>query len=122
MTRSSVELYFPTFAPWVRSLLLLMREVLQTLTEVLCRPRWRARARLSIRGLIILVLVLGGGLGWVVRHAQIQHDAVAAIRGAGGSVWYNWQWKNGRPDLEFNRMWPTPERPRRHMMEAELKQ
>ena len=65
-------------------------------------PWWR-RARLSVRGLIILVLVIGGGLGWVVRSAQLQREAVAAIQRAGGRVKYDWEWKsrspihNGRP-------------------------
>ena len=38
----------------------------------------------SVRGLIILVLVIGGGLGWLVRSARIQREAVAAITRAGG--------------------------------------
>jgi hypothetical protein len=42
------------------------------------RPRW---LRLSARGLIILVLIIGGCLGWIahiVRNAQGQRNAVAA--------------------------------------------
>ena len=42
------------------------------------RP-WRRFLRLSVRGLIVLVLVIGAGLGWLVRSAHIQRDAVAAI-------------------------------------------
>jgi len=38
-----------------------------------------------------LVLVLGGGYGWVVHRAQEQRDAVAAIKRAGGDVVYDWQ-------------------------------
>jgi len=38
-----------------------------------------------------LVLVLGGGYGWVVHQAQEQRDAVAAIKKAGGDVVYDWQ-------------------------------
>ena len=36
------------------------------------------------------------GLGWLVRSAHVQHDAVAAIRRAGGSVSYDWEWNNGK--------------------------
>jgi Leucine-rich repeat (LRR) protein len=42
---------------------------------------------------MMLVLVLGGMLGWVVHLAHVQRDAVAAIRSGGGQVTYNWQLK-----------------------------
>jgi internalin A len=58
------------------------------------RP-WRNRLRLSVRGLLILVLVIGGWLGWIVRNARVQRDAVAAIEEAGGHVWYDWESKDG---------------------------
>jgi uncharacterized membrane protein len=54
----------------------------------------RHRLQISIRGLIVLVLVIGGCLGWIahiVRSAQGQRDAVAAVRKAGGVVLYDWQ-------------------------------
>ena len=41
---------------------------------------WRRFLRFSVRGLIVVVLVIGAGLGWIVRQAHIQRDAVAAIR------------------------------------------
>jgi hypothetical protein len=47
---------------------------------------WRHRLRVSVRGLAVLVLVIGGLLGWAVRSARIQRDAVAAILDAGGIV------------------------------------
>jgi hypothetical protein len=59
------------------------------------RP-WRRFLRFSVRGMIVLVLVVGGGLGWLVRSARIQRDAVAAIEKVGGSVSYNWEWSNGK--------------------------
>jgi Leucine Rich repeat len=59
------------------------------------RP-WRRFLRFSLRGMIVLVLVIGGWLGWIVRSARIQSDAVAAIRRADGFVWYDWEWCNGR--------------------------
>ena len=42
----------------------------------------------SVRGLIVLVLLIGGCLGWIARSASIQREAVAAIRRASGSVVY----------------------------------
>jgi hypothetical protein len=58
------------------------------------RP-WQRFLRLSVRGLIVLVLVLGAGLGWLVRSARVQREAVAAVKSAGGSVVYDWAWSNG---------------------------
>jgi hypothetical protein len=43
-----------------------------------------------------MVLMIGAGLGWLVRSAHIQRDAVAAIENAGGGAMYDWQWKNGK--------------------------
>ena len=51
----------------------------------------RRRLRLSLRGLMALVLILSGGLGWVVHRANLQRDAVAAILRTGGSVRYDWE-------------------------------
>lgn len=50
------------------------------------RRRW---LRISVRGLMVLVLLVGGGVGWVAHHAHAQRDAVAAIQRAGGSVLYD---------------------------------
>lgn len=51
-----------------------------------------------MRGLIAVVLVIGAGLGWLVRQAHIQRDAVAAIEEAGGEAYYDWEWEwnNGK--------------------------
>ena len=57
-------------------------------------PSWRKYLTFSVRGLIALVLVIGLGLGWIVRNAHIQRDAVAAIRKAGGEVWYDFDPKD----------------------------
>jgi hypothetical protein len=56
---------------------------------------WRRFLRFSMRGLIVLVLVIGGWLGWIVRSARIQREAVATIRKADGEISYDWEWKNG---------------------------
>jgi hypothetical protein len=52
-----------------------------------------------VRALMLLVLLIGGGLGWFVhlRHrAQMQHEAVAAVEKVGGSVLYNWQFEGNK--------------------------
>ncbi len=54
------------------------------------------RLRVSVRSLMILVLVLAIGPGWVIHNAHVQRDAVAAIEGAGGYVSYDRDWKDGR--------------------------
>jgi internalin A len=59
------------------------------------RP-WRKFLRFSVRGLIVVVLLIGVWLGWLVRSARIQHEAVAAIEKVGGSVSYDWGWSNGK--------------------------
>jgi hypothetical protein len=68
------------------------------------RSQWRKLPRrISVRALMILVLLLGGLLGWVVHLAHVQRDAIAAIRSGGGQVQYNWQLKtlpNGRVQFD----------------------
>ena len=52
------------------------------------RPKargWPRSLRLSLRGMMVLVLVVGGWLGWLIRSAKIQHEAVAAIQRGGGT-------------------------------------
>jgi Leucine-rich repeat (LRR) protein len=67
----------------------------------------RKRLRLSLGAMMIIVLGIGGVLGWVANRAQVQRDAVAAIttprRNTRGSVYYDWQFaaaqgdKNAKP-------------------------
>ncbi len=71
--------------------------------ERVSRP-WRTYLRSSVRGLILLVLVIGVGLGWMVQSARNQHNAVAAIEKAGGSVSYDWEWRNGT-DIPGRKPW-----------------
>jgi len=62
-------------------------------------PCWRY-LRFSVRTLIVLVIVVGAGLGWIVRFVRstrAQREAVAAIERAGGRVWYDWEQKDGNP-------------------------
>ncbi len=57
---------------------------------------WRKYLRLSGRAILVLVLVMGAGLGWLVRNARIQREAVVAIKAAGGSVEYDWESNKGK--------------------------
>ena len=58
--------------------------------------RLRKLLRFSMRTMIVLVLVIGGGIGWLVRSARIQRAAAAAITTMGGSVMYDWEWNNAK--------------------------
>jgi internalin A len=51
----------------------------------------RPRFILTVRGMMILVLLVGGVMGWKVRRAAIQRRAVATIKRAGGHVVYDYQ-------------------------------
>jgi hypothetical protein len=44
---------------------------------------------------MVLVLVVGGGLGWFIHRATVQRDAVKAIVAAGGNVKYDFQQNAG---------------------------
>ena len=68
------------------------------------RRPWQRFLRFSVRGLIVLVLVIGAGVGWLVRSARIQRDAVAAIQNAGGSVSYDWVISSGNLNLNGTRI------------------
>lgn len=63
------------------------------------RRRWRS---VSLRGLIVLVLLVGSGSGWVVQRARVQREAVAAIEAVGGQVFYSW-------DYDFESDHPAPD-------------
>jgi hypothetical protein len=46
---------------------------------------------------MVLVLVVGAGLGWFIRRAAVQRDAVKAIVAANGKVRYDFQQNVGSP-------------------------
>lgn len=58
---------------------------------------WSWYPRFSLRLLIIAVMAIGIGLGWLVRSARIQREAVTAIQKADGFILYNWEFE--MPDL-----------------------
>jgi internalin A len=49
------------------------------------------RLRMSVRVLMMLVLLVGGVMGWWVHRARVQRDAVAEILRARGKVHYDWE-------------------------------
>jgi hypothetical protein len=61
----------------------------------------RGRYALSLRTLMILVLVLGGGFGWAVNRANSRRWAVDAVRKAKGTV----QFDNKQPNA-VGKLWP----------------
>src|SRR3974377_1409781 len=67
---------------------------------IVCEPNrsprsWRRFLRFGVRGLMLFVVVFGAGLGWIVRQAHIQRDAVAAIERDDGVVYYDSGWTDG---------------------------
>ena len=71
------------------------------------KPRsWRRYLRFSVRGLMVLVLLVGCGTGWMVRSAREQAAAVKAIQAEGGRVLYAWQWKDGQMIAGRAPWWP----------------
>jgi internalin A len=67
-------------------------------------PSWKRFLQFGMRGLLVFVLVIGAGLGWIVRDAHVQRDAVAAIQAAGGKVMYDWEWSDGK-DIPGGKPW-----------------
>jgi hypothetical protein len=67
---------------------------------------------------MVLVLILGGWLGWVVHRARVQREVVAAIIQAGGQVFYDDVWYDGSEAVittagtvlaaEKRKSWPPP--------------
>jgi hypothetical protein len=53
------------------------------------KPRRRLFA-ISVRALILLILVVAAGLGWIVNRAHVQRRAVARIEQARGSISYDY--------------------------------
>jgi hypothetical protein len=95
METAAIDRYLPTLAPLGRSLLRPVGLVVQRLKLT----------RLSLRVLMALVLVIGGGLGWVGRGARGQRDAVAAITSLKGSVSYDIEWPMATPNPYRRNSW-----------------
>ena len=76
-----------------------------TLAGQVSRP-WRRFPRLSVRGLMVVVLVIGGWLGWFIHRVELQRAAVGAIDRGGGFVTYEWEWKDGASVSGGKPRWP----------------
>jgi hypothetical protein len=50
---------------------------------------------MSVRTLMLVVLAIGGGLGWVGYRARLERDAADAVIRVRGHVYYDWQWSHG---------------------------
>ena len=62
-----------------------------------------------MRGLLLLIFVIGCGLGWVarvVRTGGVQRRAVAAIYQAGGWVVYDTAWDQAQNPSSWKPRWP----------------
>ncbi len=69
--------------------------------EVAATRRW---TRVSLRGLILLILIASLPIGWTANRINSQRRAIAAIRGAGGYVWFDYQMTpSGQWDPNINR-------------------
>jgi hypothetical protein len=60
------------------------------------RP-WLRLLRFSVRSMVVVVIVIGVWLGIIVHQAHVQRDAAAAIKRAGGSVFYEWEKSSANP-------------------------
>ena len=70
------------------------------------------RIRFTVRLLMVLVLALGVWLGWVVRCARLQREAVIAIqrsiaRTGYGALIYDWQYQGGKVKASGKPQWPA---------------
>ena len=54
-----------------------------------------------------LVLVVGSGIGWVAYRARVERMAAEAILQAGGHLYYDWQWRDGKADSKAQPGWLT---------------
>jgi hypothetical protein len=78
-------------------------------TEPLPRPTprpFRESLRFSVRGLVGVVAVVALGLALVVNATRAEWQAAVALRGRGGTVWYDWQYSpTNRPVGIANPRW-----------------
>ena len=74
------------------------------MTESTESPTRRRGRGLSLRALMAVVLVVGGGLGYTVHRANLQRDVIASLKAGGAYVGYDWEWDGDRP-LYKSRPW-----------------
>jgi internalin A len=84
MQSSPASHHFPTFARLVAGLVAAGAWVLR-------------RLRLHARPIVATVFIFAALVGWREYLVHTQRDAVAAIQRAGGTVSYEWEFRNGMP-------------------------
>ena len=57
--------------------------------------RHRARFSISLRGLMLLVLIIGLWMGWTINRAESRRGAVAALKNNGAIVLYDYESMRG---------------------------
>jgi hypothetical protein len=67
---------------------------------------WSRHTRITVRGLLVAVLIVGGGLGYTIRRVRLQREAVSAIRQSGGQVYYECERGDDWPSLNYNKRPP----------------
>lgn len=89
-----------------------MGEPRRSATGLLARRGLGWRWAVSLRGLMVLVLIIGGGLGWGVQQARARRDALAVVAAGGGQIVFRdsdpqelgwWAWFYRRTGFEFAR-------------------
>ncbi len=73
------------------------------------RSRWKT---ISLRGLLLSIVAIALGLGWIVHKAREQREAVASLQKFGGFVHYDWEFVGGpvkvqRGNLIWKPTWGT---------------
>jgi Leucine rich repeat/Leucine Rich repeat len=66
----------------------------------------RCLPRIGIRGFMVLVLCIGGGLGWEMHRVKVQRDAVKALFKVGGlRPDYQWVWERSEQSAISDPPW-----------------
>ena len=66
---------------------------------------WRRWLRLSVRSLMVVILIIGCGIGWIIHRARAQRTAVSAVKKAGGVAIYACEYKSGSSPLVALSSW-----------------
>jgi hypothetical protein len=76
-------------------------------------PTRKPRFRLSLRMMMVVVLAIGGLLGWKINRARTQAEAVKLIKAADGEVFYDYQFngtiENSAPKIDFTTKHRVPD-------------
>jgi Leucine Rich repeat len=79
---------------------------METVIEMKIVSRWRTPILIGSAGAIVLLITMAVVAAWMLRGAQRQRDAVAAIERIGGEVGYDREWTDGAKLPAGNPPWP----------------